>query len=1078
VVTSFLQIRHTPILAAALLLAGGPLAAQTPESRGLDVVVLVDVSSSMFRSPQDEARGADRERIRWDAVKLAADLLAVDDRLMIQRFNHECPPDYRDDQERVLAFFDADQKRPLLEADDFPQRLIHLVGQERTELENRVAQFNTTSDWLGSLDRGETGIVNALNVIARRIGRPAPGRQTHVVLLTDGVDSNHGDYASLERLRQALSSYTGDRPGHEPIPIHTIGLGLTAPVAAAPTTAPGNPGKPGECRAADDSAAAASSEGRHAEQFLLRISALTSGNYYRAQTNRDLIRIFLSLIRDLKGAWFQQSHFDPAPGGEREIGPTPVSGIVDLGALAFEIDPGATGPRTTAPLSRPLATEWIGLAGALAPQPVRRTGKNGAAYDYYYFGKTSRAETEKSPFAELPRGARLALTAPGSERPQEIILVKKTQDALFAMQRPEEGARFYRNQALKVELRMAESAFFEADQFEATARLLCAGNAGGSEAATPLAEVALAPDAANRRFTGAIPLGALVPGEAPVDYYTLAVTVRGKPQTENSLGGFQLDLPPRTIAVDNTLLLEPVSPIELTETQSNKLINIAASHPVHDDLTLQARFVPFQRDGRPVELKSFGVFDVIDGRRGADNVVSLQKGNGVLAIGFGRGAELPEGGVVYQPGKIIITGGEGARMAPLEIEVGLRIALAKIGVEPSEMQLEARPTPTAGPVAKVSLTPADQANTGIGKIRLEIRRARQTAGGPQFAPAELWLQAAGEPIAVAQRTQSLAVDLNAPFQVFLHPQQAKDAGKYEYEIAVSGRGIDEARVPLTLSVDAPVLEAKADHTKITLDPGASGVAEFELRLQGLSPESHPVYLRLPGGSPTVSFENIDPQAASPRLDLRVNAADEFNPLRLSPPDAGGQGAWTTFPIRVEVPQDAPFGRYRAGFTVASPKTADLPLSLEVVVNSLLVEMPTLNDEGEPGWRAVAESPILQFLGHEMEKTFRVRTGTGEPLSPEQIEVSPLRPFSDEAGDSMRLPQVASVVPGKPGEGLLVRLLFPGTPNAHVDLPYRVQVEVRSPELQLKPATAAFRVRFWNPLDFFDQTLSTPSEKMH
>jgi hypothetical protein len=53
----------------------------------------------------------------------------------------------------------------------------------------------------------------------------------------------------------------------------------------------------------------------------------------------------------------------------------------------------------------------------------------------------------------------------------------------------------------------------------------------------------------------------------------------------------------------------------------------------------------------------------------------------------------------------------------------------------------------------------------------------------------------------------------------------------------------------------------------------------------------------------------------------------------------------------------------------------------------------------------------------------------------------------------------------------VQLVFPKTPNAHVDLPYRVQVEVRSPELQLKPATAGFRVRFWNPLDFFDQDLS-------
>jgi hypothetical protein len=449
-----------------------------------------------------------------------------------------------------------------------------------------------------------------------------------------------------------------------------------------------------------------------------------------------------------------------------------------------------------------------------------------------------------------------------------------------------------------------------------------------------------------------------------------------------------------------------------------------------------------------------------------DGVVTLKKGKGVLAIGFSRGAALPEGGVVYQPGKIVITGGEKVRMAPLEIDVGLRLALAKVAVEPSEMQLEAKPTPTASPIAKVMLTPPYQPNTGIGKIRLELRRpAGQESAETSFAAEELWLQPAGDPLAPPQRAQTLSVDLGAEFQVYLHPQKAKEPGKHLYEIAVSGRGIDEARAPLVLSVDAPVLQAREDRAELMLDPGASATANFDIRLQGLSADAQRAHLRLPPGS-AVAFQNVDPAAAAPELELRLTAPDAFNPLSLPPPDTSGQAPWTSFPIRVEVPEDAPFGRYRASLVVTSANASDLTLTLEVVVNSLLVELPSLSEEGESGWRPMPEAPILQFLGREMAKTFRVRTGTGDPLAPEQIEISPLEPFGDEAGDSMRLPQVASVT--AKDDGLVVRLLFPKTPNAHVDLPYRVQVEVRSPTLQLKPATAAFRVRFWDPLDFFDQ----------
>ena len=79
--------------------------------RGLDVAILVDVSRSMrhfavrpveTRVESRTGNGSDPERIRWDAVKLVLDLLTDEDRLLIQRFNHACPPKYSEEQRKVL----------------------------------------------------------------------------------------------------------------------------------------------------------------------------------------------------------------------------------------------------------------------------------------------------------------------------------------------------------------------------------------------------------------------------------------------------------------------------------------------------------------------------------------------------------------------------------------------------------------------------------------------------------------------------------------------------------------------------------------------------------------------------------------------------------------------------------------------------------------------------------------------------------------------------------------------------------------------------------------------------------------
>ncbi len=142
------------------------------------------------------------------------------------------------------------------------------------------------------------------------------------------------------------------------------------------------------------------------------------------------------------------------------------------------------------------------------------------------------------------------------------------------------------------------------------------------------------------------------------------------------------------------------------------------------------------------------------------------------------------------------------------------------------------------------------------------------------------------------------------------------------------------------------------------------------------------------------------------------------------------------------------------------------------MNSLFVEFPVAAERGQPPtWRPLPESPLPQLLGRGMTQSFRIRMGSGEPLSPEQIQIVPLRPFADETGDTMRLPEVASQTSADRGRSVVAVLRFPETPNAHVHLPYQVQVEVRAPEHHVPPVLATFRVHYLDPRDFFDEQCS-------
>ena len=183
-------------------------------SRGIDVILLIDVSGSMAdkdgqlksnNRPKEDWNGSDPDRMRWDAVKLLVDLLDSRDRVLIRRFNEECPARFEpvSDESRIPQFF-PDGSRFVDAAQDFPAKftrcgdkqewdaLISRIGQFNKRLKKPTERTNPNDDgW--TLDQGGTNIIAALESLEKAVA-DEPSRKKRVILLTDGCDNDIDSY--------------------------------------------------------------------------------------------------------------------------------------------------------------------------------------------------------------------------------------------------------------------------------------------------------------------------------------------------------------------------------------------------------------------------------------------------------------------------------------------------------------------------------------------------------------------------------------------------------------------------------------------------------------------------------------------------------------------------------------------------------------------------------------------------------------------------------------------------------------------------------------------------------------------
>jgi hypothetical protein len=796
-----------------------------------------------------------------------------------------------------------------------------------------------------------------------------------------------------------------------------------------------------------------------------------------------------------------------------------VNGIVDLGLLNYALDPAATAKRRTIPPQRQMGLDWEELADP--PQGQHRTGKKaapesgrGTVYDYFYFGP-GVGEQADSPFATFSRPVHLSATlqAGDRERKQALILGKRTKSPLFQLKEPAKDRKFYRNQRVEVVVEMEVSEFFGPEQFELTACLYEAGQvfhtnqgegqpghlflesttSSAATASSALTQISLTADKPSvgssgpATFSGHIPLGELRRRRPEVDWYTLVVTVRGISDSsgrEHALSGFFCDLPPRTFAVDNLLILKAIDAVELSRQQRHAIIDVEAAFPIEDNVPLHTEFRMPSRDDRPLERDQLLL--VNSQGEAVGRTVHLQRGRAQLHVGFNRRRGIPEGGVTYAPGRIVLTTADDTvRMEPLAVEVRLVIDLARVELTPATNTLVAEPQPVYSQL-RVQLAPGDVLSCGIADLTARITPHQQESspaggkmpeepanpGADPFGSSELWLQKAADPISTTARNRMLPVSPQEDFMVCFHPTGNKRPGKYHYDLVVTGKGIYPTKGRIVLDVNAPRVELEHPEQTLYMNPGSTKTIRFPARLLGLAGEAHPVHFEEATADGSVTFVSEEEGSKAVPLIVDCPRRDGKDPVFLQTPETDrADGGWRTVPVTVTVPEGTPCGRYTREFTVTGDAVGEATLRLNVVVNALEIYLRPHLDGYEPfKWEQSSQTHVVQFFDRPMVQEIWLSTGLKDTLTRDQVRIQILEDFEDESQDRQRAPSETEDLQflEQPDGSLILRLGFPAASNANSQgRPYELKVHVSAAPLHVDDEQVLFQVMFWDSLKFLE-----------
>jgi hypothetical protein len=810
---------------------GQPAAKENP---GIDLVFLVDVSASMYDDPNTpNPDGNDPQRIRWDAVLLALNLLTSEDRVAVIPFNENAPAKYWDentkqDYEKICVpgklYSDnaaGTEKFNLINPRSDEGQTIR--AKVRTFIHSEPRALGQENEWNG--DNGGTAILLALAKARETLDLAGKtNNQQFIVLLTDGKEDTKRKPAGLEMLATVASkeiykneafrkwisdfSYVSDRSRQLPpkTTIYTIGLGK---------------------------------KGQLDENLLSTIARLTKGHYEYLSDNGKLIDYFLTLIWQLKGCWAKRRDIGASAPGNNEV--DLMESILDLGALYHDYsdDPNA-GPRNyRADRANPMKLDWKDKDA----HPFNNEAPGFPAFEESYicdyFNRMGRDGSEKLVTSWNPSASK-----------RRLRFSKRTLAPLFKI--PADTRWHYQPfELMRLRIPMKLTLHFAPTDFELRANLR---SSGADRDSPPLNKEPLQllyrSDAYEKDD---VDLSDLPKGGGVSDVYTLAIDATGKKpeQGDHSLRGYTLELPDVDIEVEHVLELtsEPSGLVtfgtDRAVTQNRIVIKPKTQFRVREDLPPVPLAVAYSinpSDGQGKQIQAFAnevpqiLLKPSKELKPREEASALE---GELTLDVRR--DLPIG--LYRGGKLTISAANPAdtRIKPLEVDYD-------VAIKPIQLSFDRDP-PTVleykegGPVFSKPIQVRDKAGNpnplaDTDQVTITIPQKqnpdlpfRQNADLP-FGEDELWLATTNDPTP----KRELPIHPGETFRIFFKPQDKLNLGYYNFELGLDVKGRDIKYDPsdgrVELFYKAPKLQVAEQPALFRIQPAIPRELKIPIVLSG------------------------------------------------------------------------------------------------------------------------------------------------------------------------------------------------------------------------------------------------------
>ncbi|MFV1965230.1 MAG: VWA domain-containing protein, partial [Pirellulaceae bacterium] len=1013
--------RHLGRAFLALLAFGfTPVLAQSVLDEGLDLILLVDVSGSMYENDDQEPKtGSDWQRLRWDAVKLVLDLLTDEDRIMILPFNHRTPANHiRSFPARLQSPGDPAVRRNL--SDNILSLIPGVSYQVR--------------------DGGSTGILRAMQVAREEIERvrvdDAAARRPVALLLTDGEETEVAEEERQEKFEAMAAAFQTMK-----VPVYTFGLGDKV--------------KPAR----------------------LQLLAGKSGYYQKINDSNQLVEMFRELIWSLKGQWiWDVKPFQLKAGESKESFKTKLhDSILDFGILCYMIDPKPFADQypkrnTFQPDPSPNIT-WHPPLGfdpfdRLPPRTGKQIGQYKTGHAYYYCdGRITGGDAMGTLFRRQTGEVHVEFVNVG--RLTRAYFVKRTVP-LFRVEL--EDRSFYRHEPIPVTVVMEKSAYFQPADFDVYAELTPGVDSGSAEGNSVVRVALKAKEQPirdgrwhfvdeNKVFSAAT----LPRSRERFDRCTLRVILQGNESRKHGLSAFRHKRPLQTILIENAIPLthEP-DRIQLewpNELQCDVTVRTRYPYPDHLILTSQFLMPKLKTPAEDEPATSQGTHLEVSLADPSQNTrMQLDQGRATLRLQLPRSK--PVGGV-YQPGSMrfisadplwpIVNAGL-PRSAPdrdaYAFSIHARVGTIGLVFEPSEADVVVGPKTSRG-TANIRLRTVDEDGKSAGPLTVAIRVANDQTRS--FSAQELWMQPAGEPPHEEpdKRLQLLPLDRpDAVFQVFFQPDPEAGVallGPHDYLLAASGIGYDPATMPFTPIVESPEIELERKATLVYGQPGGSTSTSLKVRLKWLHGAPYSFSLRPVSGMIFRAYPDPERQAAfvatyeGPAQPLLLESAAE---------GASDDAGWTELPFKLSFPVGAEPGKFGGEIQILDGEQTVANLTFGLWLNQLLIHYPVFTDDVTATFpdvpRTQLHAPdqpmrVVQYFDHPLCRSIRVENALGYKMAASNLKIEfPTGQLISRDQDVLPVPTCPDGAPIE-NNGLRLELQLPATPHGDPGSSYFTEV---------------------------------------